>query len=157
MATRKRQRTRAVIACLAGVPMPDYTGPGVDLSQVMAGLAAPSPLLAFSHSALLPDEMADRLDELGRLREVIPAHDPDLMWVAVRSGDDSYKLRWHDGRIVASVYDLAADPNESTDLYDPDAAWQAPLPERLVAYRASLIDRYDDWRTGPRTSTSRSS
>jgi arylsulfatase A-like enzyme len=134
------------LAGLAGVPMPDYTGPGVDLSQAMAGRAPPSPLLAFSHAALLPDEMAGRLDELGRLREVIPAHDPDLMWVAVRSGDDSYKLRWRNGRLVASVYDLAADPNESTDLYDPAAPWQAPLLERLEAYRASLIDSYDDWK-----------
>jgi arylsulfatase A-like enzyme len=137
------------LAGLAKVPMPDYAGPGVDLSAAMRAKEPPPPLLAFSHSSLLPQSMAERLDELGHLRTLFPRRDPDLMWVAVRSEDSLYKLRPRDGRIVASVYDLAADPTETEDLYDPAAARQQAVLEQLSAYRVSLIEGYDVWERRP--------
>jgi hypothetical protein len=60
-----------------------------------------------------------------------------------------YKLRPRDGRIVASVYDLAADPTETEDLYDPAAARQQAVLEQLSAYRVSIIKGYDVWERRP--------
>jgi hypothetical protein len=68
------------------------------------------------------------------------------MWVSVRSGDRFYKLRRLNGRdLTPAVYDLARDPGESENLFDPDDSTQAEMLDRLERYRRSLISGYEFW------------
>jgi arylsulfatase A-like enzyme len=136
------------LAGLAGVSAPAVEGIGVDLSRSIGGGASHRDLLAFSHSAVLPYMGVAAVGRPGaeKFGSFFPRRDPELMWVSVRSGDLFYKLRRLDGRdLTPAVYDLARDPGESENLFDPDDATQAAMLARLERYRRSMITGYEFW------------
>jgi arylsulfatase A-like enzyme len=136
------------LAGLAGVPAPAVDGAGVDLTPAIRGGTSHRDLLAFSHSAVLPYLAVPAVGRPGarRFGFFFPRRDPELMWVSVRSGDRFYKLRRLNGRdLTPAVYDLARDPGESENLFDPDDSTQAEMLDRLERYRRSLISGYEFW------------
>jgi arylsulfatase A-like enzyme len=135
------------IAGLAGLPLAAGAVQGTDLSAAVRGEAPMPPLLAFSHSSLLPDGMTK--DKHTAILKRFPRRDPALMWVAVRDGDLVYKLTSDSGTgndFALHVYDWAADPGERNDLYDPVNPTHAAMLKRLGAYKGELTEAWSYWQ-----------
>lgn len=130
---------------LAGLPYPAEHVQGVDLApEILAGREREG-LLAFSHSDVLPQVIVEggKLPATRNFGSLFPRRDPELMWVSVRKGDRFYKLRRLGERGFSSfVFDLAADPGESTNLFDPEDAEQQEVFVRLEEYRGQLLRGY---------------
>jgi arylsulfatase A-like enzyme len=141
------------LAGLAGVSLPEGSAAGVDLAPVLFGRAPPPELLGFSHTAIVPGVLLQESHRRGgtRLDALQPARDPELMWVSVRDGDRVYKLTAPGGVFQPALYDLAADPRESRNLYDPTDPRQRAVIARLGQYKAGLVRRF---REGERERTS---
>ncbi|MBW2280976.1 MAG: sulfatase-like hydrolase/transferase [Deltaproteobacteria bacterium] len=134
------------LAGLSGVAMPEgATVQGEDLSPALRSGRNGDRLLAFSHSGVLPYAVEKgRLPALPLFGSFFPRRDPGLMWVSVRDRDLFYKLRrLDDSGFKSYVFDLAVDPTESTNLFDPEDAGQRAMFERLEAYREQLIAGYE--------------
>lgn len=102
-------------------------------------------LLAFSHTALVPDRfMTDMNPRFRALRLPFPRQDPELMWVQVRQRDLVYKLTNRDGkRFRAEVYDRSTDLNEFRNLYDPADGSQREMFRQLETYKQRLVEAYN--------------
>ena len=62
------------------------------------------------------------------------------IWARVRAGDIVYKrYRFGDGAWQYSAYDLAADPEERDDLFDPQDPEHAAMRRKLDAYWEKLV------------------
>jgi arylsulfatase A-like enzyme len=139
---------------LAGLPSLEGSSTGVDLSRALTRREAPPDLLAFSHTAMFHPEQWRRRSRFSQLARLFPESTPDFMWVAVRSHDLFFKLRRTEGtdwRI--STYDLAADPGETNDLFDPSLAAHVEMRDRLDRYKLRLVAAADDF--GDNVSNSR--
>jgi arylsulfatase A-like enzyme len=134
------------LAGLAGVPLADGAGEGVDLSPALRGEAPPPALVAFSHTALVPQVLlrASRARGGTRLDELHPEWEAEGIWVSLRDGDRVYKLARPGGReFERFVFDLSSDPTEQQNLYaDADAAQRGRF-EELERYRAALRRRLE--------------
>jgi arylsulfatase A-like enzyme len=96
---------------------------GRSLAGCMRGEALPpAPVFAESGHSFFPDLLRRRVrnDVAGRLRAVV-FEDWKLIWTPFQSG----ALEWE-------LYDLAADPGETRDLYRPDHPRFASLRSRLA-------------------------
>ena len=114
----------------------------MDLSPAIRVGRTRSDLEAYSHTSVVPRFVLEMVS-VGRFRTLFPRSDPGLMWVSLRLGDDFYKLRRLGGDVFRpSLFDLAADPGETTDLYDLSSEVQKRALERLAAYRARLVEGY---------------
>jgi len=96
---------------------------GVDLTRWIRDGGETLDLGALSHTTV-----AGRMRlEIGQgwklLRKYYPRADPNLMWAAVRRGDRVFKLRPSaEGAWRVEAFDLAQDPEERVDIFDPDRA-----------------------------------
>ena len=123
-----------------------YEGPGVDLSAAVRGEEPAPELLAFSHSSVLPHYVERTMTHLRLFRSLFPRRDPELMWVAAREHDTVYKLRRLNGAgFTPAVFDLARDPTEASDLFDPKNPLHRKRVEQLANYRQSLVKGYEEW------------
>ncbi len=69
-----------------------------------------------------------------------PRIDRELMWVSMRDGDTVYKHQKLDAdRWGIQVFDLAVDPGETTNLYDPEDPGHAEMAGQLAAYKTRLV------------------
>jgi arylsulfatase A-like enzyme len=132
------------MAGLAGVPIdPDAGIEGVDLSQELRGLAPPPPLRAFSHTTLMMPAMFGSTRRMRLFRSFYPRQDISLVWVSVREGDRVAKYRnLGGGRFGFEVFDLAADPAERSNVFDPADPQHRRLSESLVDYKQALVDDF---------------
>jgi arylsulfatase A-like enzyme len=97
---------------------------------------------------VLQDSWVDGAQVFGQLNQLYPRPDAALVWVSIRQGDRVYKLQNRGDEVFeVSVFDLANDPEERHDLFDPGDAHHLEMSEKLAAYK-SLLAR--DWqaRTG---------
>ena len=126
------------IASLSGVPL--HPVEGLDLAPALRdGLMPPSPI-AYSHTAVIPASIYKMLATTPRFLRFHPRVDPELMWVSLRQGDRVVKLRNLEGAgFRPSVYDLASDPWETRDLFDPEDREQLRLVADLYAYKERLL------------------
>jgi len=126
------------IASLAGVPV--HPIDGLNLAPALRdGMKPPSPI-AYSHTAVIPAPIYRKLATTPRFLRYYPRVDPELMWVSLREADRVVKLRSLDGGDFApSVYDLASDPWEARDLFDPNDDDQLRLVAELSAYKQRLL------------------
>ncbi len=133
------------LAGLCGVALPESHRPdGVDLSPALRGERAPSELLAYSHTTTLSAEHLEAFQGLSRVLSLYPRTDPELIGVRVRKGDLVAKLERPDGsRFVFQVFDLANDPHETTDLFDPSSSEHAELARALERYRERLVEGFE--------------
>ncbi len=131
------------LAGLAGVPLDAADVAGTDLSPALRGDAPPSTLLAFSHTAVLSPRIVEASMDWPRFRRMHPRIDPELMWVALRSGDMLYKEENPDGRgFRVTAHDLRADPEETEDVFDPTDAAHRTMRTALASYKAALVEAY---------------
>jgi len=129
------------LAALADVSLDSFAGDGVNLAPAIRGKEAPPALLAFSHTALFQPAYWESKRDYAELAALFPEPLPELMWVAVRDRDRFFKLRRLPGEAWrTSLFDLAADPGETTDLYDPDDPEQREMSRRLAEYKQALVD-----------------
>lgn len=135
------------LAGLSGIPIPaSYGVQGVDLSKALQGLEPAPRLLAPSHTAVLaPSVFKQMYQPRWRLgwavaRGFFPQVDRELMWVSMRDGDTIYKHQKVDpDSWELQVFDLARDPGETTNLYDPDDPGHVEMAEKLADYKARLV------------------
>jgi arylsulfatase A-like enzyme len=134
------------IAGLAGVALPaNENVTGVDLTPALRGETPPPELLAFSHTAVLQGSWVDGAQAFPQLNRLYPRPDPALIWVSIREGDRVYKLQNRGDEVFeVSVFDLAADPEERHDLFDPSDTQHLEMSQNLAAYKALLAR---DWQT----------
>ena len=65
------------------------------------------------------------------------------MWVAVRSGDQVFKRTSPNGTDFSTqLFDLASDPEERRDLFDPMDPEHKQMEERLRNYKEELVLAY---------------
>ena len=129
------------IAGLCGVPVaPGARIAGTDLAPALRGERAAPDLLAFSHSTFLDSVQFDQLSQYPPMRRMFPRPDPGLIAVRVRSGDRVCKLRnLGDERFGFELFDLASDPGEEHDLFDPHDPIDAGLAGLLESYKSELV------------------
>jgi len=117
---------------------------GVDLAPVLRGRAPVPELLAFSHTSVVGPASLATFAGMEGVLGLYPRTDPALCWVRVRDGDRVLKLvPGAEGAWRSEAFDLAADPEEAHDLFDPADARQRELGRALEAYRARLIAGYE--------------
>ncbi len=131
------------LAGLSGVAIESSRLAGRDLSAALRGEEPPPRLLAFSHTALLPPPVEEISKQWGLFHTVHPRRDPELMWVSLRDRDRVYKLLSLNGKdFHPEIYDLAADPFESRNLFDAASQEQARMIERLGEYKSLLVEAH---------------
>lgn len=94
----------------------------------------------FSHTSMWPLR-GRALQRQRHFLEHHPEYAPELIWVAIRSGDLVIKYR-SDGEdeMFYQAFDLARDPSERRDIFDRQHPLQRVLVERLARYRRVLVD-----------------
>ncbi len=138
------------LAGLAGVPIGAEHGvQGQDLSESLRfGVPAPH-LLAASHTAVLVQSVFGQMYQprwklvWAVARGFFPRIDVNLIWVSIRDGDRVYKHQ----KVGADewehqVFDLARDPGESANLFDPADADHAAMATALADYKARLVEKH---------------
>lgn len=133
---------------LAGLP--PAKADGIDLSAALrAGRPLPS-LRAFSHTSVLPravvQQMADpeKATDWARVAAIYPDESAQHVSVALREGDAFYVWRRVEGDTWgAEVFDLAADPDVTTNRYDAARAEHVAAFEDLRTYKARLVQAFD--------------
>jgi hypothetical protein len=109
----------------------------------------PPELVAFSHSTTISPKQFDRTLKWTRFHELFPTKNPESLWVGARKGDRYYKWRSHADRSwTAEVFDLAEDPNELVNLYDPEDPEHVAMVNDLKTYKEQLINGFYH-REGP--------
>ncbi len=129
------------LAGLSGVRLP-ATAPvdGVDLTAALVGTAPRPALRAYFHTAALGSPLYTQMRASEGITRFYKSEDVDDVWVGLREGDLVYKWRNLDGtRWGLQVFDLAADPEETHDLFDPANPEQARMLVRLLAYKRRLV------------------
>lgn len=116
---------------------------GADLAAAVRGEAPPPHLLAYSHTTTLEGAHVAIHAENPLGETFFPRPDPALLWVRVRDGDLVCQHRNLDGtRWGYQVYDLARDPEQARDIYDPADPVQRALVQKLDAYKELLVAGY---------------
>jgi len=140
------------IVGLAGIEAPELrvSGPtiGVDLSGVVRG-EQPAPTLdAYSHSGVFPTKSLRRhAPDMKLFFEYFTEASIEQTWVALREGDTVLKYRrGTDGEWRFEAYDLAADPTEEQNIYDPVDPTHRSMVERLRRYKVDLMSSYAEWQ-----------
>ena len=119
------------------------SGDGVDLSKALRGSADEPDLIARFHTAFSPEDWSK--EEIAQWADItlantlFPGYSPDTIWVGLRSGDLLFKHRTlRGGGWVTQAFDLAVDPGETNDIFDPASPGHLAKARRLKAYKASL-------------------
>ena len=140
------------IAGLAGIEIPHRPDPGpttgVDLSGVIRGQEPAPALNAFSHTGIWPTKSLRRhAPDMKLFFEYFSESSIEQTWVALRVEDVVLKYRrdlddeWH-----FEAFDLASDPTEEQDIYDPANPLHRSMVERLRRYKVDLMSAYAVWQ-----------
>ncbi len=140
------------IAGLAGIADPELiesaSTTGVDLSAVIRGEQPAPALEAYSHSGVFPTTSLRRhAPEMRLFFEYFTEASIEETWVALRERDTVLKYRRDtNGEWRFEAYDLAADPTEEQDIYDPADPTHRSMVERLRRYKVDLMSAYAEWQ-----------
>ena len=140
------------LAALAGVPVAKGQATfGSNLAKSLTEGATPSERMVFSHTGLWPPVGRRRWwMSQPHLLKFHPRYDPDAIWVSARANDLLVKYRYDGaGKFIYEAFDLAADPKETRNIFDPEDPRQRRLVEQLGRYRKILIDAHVDPREKP--------
>ena len=120
---------------------------GFDLTQFIHG-EEPAPVLsAFSHTGVARAEnLQRRAREFGRKLDFFTGDKAEETWVALREKDLVLKYRnMGGGKWKFLAYDLAVDPTEDRNIFDPADATHRSTARRLERYKAELERAYSEW------------
>jgi arylsulfatase A-like enzyme len=132
------------MAGLSNLALPDLEPRGVDLSAALRDREPAPEIVAFSHTALLSERLWQEYRNYARLTRLFPRATPDIMWVGARSGDEFYLLRRsHDDDWEPALFDLANDPGETRNLFDPGLPQHREMLEALQAYKGLLLESFE--------------
>jgi len=137
------------LVALSDLALPaDVTLAGVDLSPGMLGRQDRPELLGYSHTALAPSVSWEPAT-WEPFAELYPRTAPELIWVSIRRGDHTYKYRnVGDENFGSQVFDLRADPEETTNRYDPANPLHAEMLAKLIEYKSALGAAYPRHESG---------
>lgn len=128
---------------LCGLPVP-ATSAGTDLAPALRGEQPPRRLLAYSHSALWPEERIRQFAAYPLVNSILPANDPQLLSVRIRDGDRVFKLLHRaEAADRYESYDLATDPGETNDLFDRAKDEHRRMADELTGYKQRLVEGFD--------------
>jgi len=131
------------LAGLSGVELVPAVD-GTDLAPVLRGEREVPRQLAFSHTPLWPADQIERWAEFALVHDILPRRDPEVMSVRVRDGDRVFKLqRTRSEGFEPRAFDLAADPTETRNLFDPADPEHAQMAEELARYKRTLVEGFD--------------
>jgi arylsulfatase A-like enzyme len=140
------------LAGLVGLQLPEGEEfEGVDLSPAMRGETEAPALVALSHSGAVPYSFLSSSDlNLGHVRLALyPKSDMAFTWVAARAADRVWKLKNTGSGFAFQSFDLAADPHERNDIFDPANPRDQEMAQRLESYKARLITATESWPLQP--------
>jgi arylsulfatase A-like enzyme len=148
-ARRVAEVTRSIdvfptLAGLAGVAR-EAKVEGQDLAAAVGGASAFPELQAFAHTTVVSAHDLETFQGFDNVLQHYPRTDPALCWVRVRDRDLVLKLLPGGETGHVEAYDLAHDPAETKECFDPRDARHARLLEALRAYRARLIAGYQEY------------
>ncbi len=135
------------LAGLCGLSFPRDAGvAGTDLAPALRGDEPAPRLFAYSHTSTLGPGRVGRYRREGR--DLVCAYLPEAearhMWVGLRDRDLVFKLRpLEPGRWGAVAYDLASDPGEKRNIFDPSRDEHAEMAEKLRVYKQLLIRAFE--------------
>ena len=139
-------RSIDVFPTLAGLCGIDLAGRGVlgtDLSPVLRGEAEAPRQIAYSHTTTIGPDHEAEFQGWELASRFWGSTDPELLWVSMRDGDRVFKWRNLDGETWGGqAFDLASDPHEFRDLFDPRDPDHAKAIESLRAYKDMLVERF---------------
>jgi arylsulfatase A-like enzyme len=130
------------LAGLCNIPLaPERRVAGVDLSRALR-TGETLDLLGYSHTSL-PNPYVLKASGESLFKQYFPELDPELAWVCIRDGDMFYKWRKLDSQNWGyEVIDVATDPDEEHNLYDPANPQHREFAQRLTDYKARLVNAY---------------
>jgi arylsulfatase A-like enzyme len=139
------------LAGLAGLDLsdrPEVTG--VDHSPVLRGESHSQPLDAFSQTSFIPKFNFPRTERWTSFRNYYPRSEMDLIWTALRIGDEFFVWRnLGDETFGAQAFDLASDPELRDDFFDSENPAHREAQRRLVEHKSLLQLGYaEDQKTG---------
>jgi arylsulfatase A-like enzyme len=129
------------LAGLAGVEL-QRAVEGDDLSgEIRRPTAVPHrERLGYSHTSLFSDEVWERYSRYESLSSRFTQGDPEDIWVGARKGDRMFKIRrGADGEWETVAFDLASDPDETVDVFDPADETDAEVAAGLERYKSALV------------------
>jgi hypothetical protein len=115
---------------------------GRDLAAAVRTPRSATPRPAFSHTTVLSPPLERASQAWALAHRAIPRIDPELMWVAARSGDLAFTLQRTNERFTMTVFDVEADAGQTHDLFDPDDPAHRAMRQRLDEYKARLVRGY---------------
>jgi len=133
---------------LSGLEVPGDRGlQGENLAPAVLRESERPELFGYSHTTILVDRVAHQIrndvEDWNLLRQTFPDDGVNRIWVSIRDGDTVYKLCALDEQEFAvQVFDLAADPEERTDLFDEASARHAEMVDHLNRYKLRLALEY---------------
>ena len=135
---------------LCGIALSEERGiAGVNLSGVLRQGRTLTDLPAYSHTSLL-GPAAGRVVRGSPLAKLHSDGDPERIWVAVRHGDTYHrKIPLDENNWSYEVYDLAVDPIQQHNIYDPQDAMHVRVQQELDAYQQRLVDGFRQMEIGP--------
>ncbi len=134
------------LAGVCGLEIP-ATVQGTNLAPVLRGERPVPRQIAFSHTTLWPEERIQRFAEFARLQALLPQRDAELLAVRIRDLDRTFKLCILPDRSVRyESFDLAQDPGETTDSFDPLNPEHERMAQELLRYKALLVEGFDPTR-----------
>jgi arylsulfatase A-like enzyme len=146
-----------MLAGLSGVAIPEGAQvEGVDLSRAVRGEEEPPELVAFFHTSTLGPNLLEQfagdrdltgdgridagpLTPYTQVLRRVPREDVAFVWVGSRRGDAVFKKTFDGSSWRFEAYDLAADPHETRDLFDPADPEHRRRAGELDAYQARLL------------------
>jgi hypothetical protein len=114
----------------------------VDLTGALLGREPAPDLVAYSHTSTLGPSLLDRFKDWPLVIRRIRREDATLSWVSAREKDMVYKWVFDGREWSYEVFDLATDPVETRNLYDPDSTKQREMVGKLHAYKELLVQAY---------------
>lgn len=136
------------IVGLAGLRRADpASARGVDLSDAIRGKTTAPELTAFFHTEYSPSEAAPEEVVGGTIYltadRMFRDYTAEAGWVAARRDDLLFKLRRMDGKTwKLEAFDLAEDPLESRDIFDPTDPRHRTIADELRKYKAELVGAF---------------
>lgn len=135
------------MAGLSGIPSPVAHGvEGIDVTPALIGRGEVPDLLAHSHTTvpMTARWLRKKRKDWTMLQYLFPMEEEvGVVWTSIRHEDEFFRWRHiGDGRWDFETFDLVRDPTARQNLFDEDNPKHRNMAERLVEYKALLVENF---------------